>query len=153
MKVTRLLVSIGLCFVFGFVSGFEATSEWQVWSEEMGPLPEGLHYRINIQTGLKEAKLIDKLNKENKELQQIPESETGNEKKPEVAKIELNEKQKASMKKINDYLNQIKIERETADDSKRQPNVDILKDFDIIKNLTEIIKNQDNSNEQIIESG
>ncbi|KAH8382692.1 hypothetical protein KR009_004833 [Drosophila setifemur] len=39
-------------------SEFVATSEWQVIAEGQA-IPKGLHVRINLQTGLKEAKLLD----------------------------------------------------------------------------------------------
>ncbi|XP_037709976.1 nucleotide exchange factor Sil1 isoform X2 [Drosophila subpulchrella] len=39
-------------------SEFVATKEWQVIAEGQG-IPKGLHVRINMQTGLKEAKLLD----------------------------------------------------------------------------------------------
>lgn len=42
-------------------SVFVPTSEWQVVGDE--PLPSGLHYRINMTTGLKEAKLLPPFNK------------------------------------------------------------------------------------------
>ena len=37
---------------------FEATSEFQEIQEDQ-QVPAGLHYRINLETGKKEAKLID----------------------------------------------------------------------------------------------
>ena len=39
-------------------SEFIATNEWQVIPENE-PLPQGLHYRINLETGEKEAKLLE----------------------------------------------------------------------------------------------
>lgn len=37
---------------------FEPSSEWQVIKSGQS-IPAGLHVRVNMQTGLKEAKLID----------------------------------------------------------------------------------------------
>lgn len=37
---------------------FEPTAEWQVVKENQA-IPKGLHVRLNMQTGLKEAKLMD----------------------------------------------------------------------------------------------
>nr|XP_036674518.1 nucleotide exchange factor Sil1-like isoform X2 [Drosophila suzukii] len=39
-------------------SEFVATKEWQVIAEGQA-IPKGLHVRINMQNGLKEAKLLD----------------------------------------------------------------------------------------------
>ena len=51
MRFFAILIS----FVF---SEFTATNEWQVIPENE-PLPQGLHYRINLETGEKEAKLLE----------------------------------------------------------------------------------------------
>ena len=39
-------------------SEFVATNEWQVIKEGQ-IVPSGLHYRINLETGVKEAKLLE----------------------------------------------------------------------------------------------
>ena len=51
MRIFVFLVSLVL-------SEFVATDEWQVIPENE-PLPNGLHYRINLETGKKEAKLLE----------------------------------------------------------------------------------------------
>ncbi|XP_017008119.2 nucleotide exchange factor Sil1 isoform X2 [Drosophila takahashii] len=52
---------------------FVATKEWQVIAEGQ-PIPKGLHVRINLQTGLKEAKLLDE-SERGTALQSQPEEE------------------------------------------------------------------------------
>ena len=42
----------------GFKSDFVATKDWQVIKEGQ-IVPSGLHYRMNLATGLKEAKLLE----------------------------------------------------------------------------------------------
>lgn len=58
---------------------FVATHEWQVVQEGQ-PIPPGLHVRMNLQTGLREAKLLDdrqeEEEEEKKEKGQLPEEES-----------------------------------------------------------------------------
>ncbi|XP_014226033.1 nucleotide exchange factor SIL1 [Trichogramma pretiosum] len=67
--MSRLIIFVGLVLIFGVViatneskinsSSFVATEEWQV-VEKGKPIPQGLHVRHNFQTGITEAKLLDK---------------------------------------------------------------------------------------------
>ncbi|KAL7298811.1 hypothetical protein TKK_0008552 [Trichogramma kaykai] len=67
--MSRLINFVGLVLIFGVViatneskinsSSFVATKEWQV-VEKGKPIPQGLHIRHNFQTGITEAKLLDK---------------------------------------------------------------------------------------------
>ena len=50
MKLLPYFVSIA-------IAEFVATKDWQVIPENE-PLPAGLHYRMNFETGVKEAKLL-----------------------------------------------------------------------------------------------
>ena len=54
---------------------FVATHEWQVVQEGQ-PIPPGLHVRMNLQTGLKEAKLLDDRQEEGEGERRLPEEES-----------------------------------------------------------------------------
>jgi len=134
------------------VAKFTPTSEWQVWGEDE-PLPEGLHYRINLETGLKEAKLLENENaKTGGSAVQVapdnPETPDANEGEELVnaKRLKLTDEQKASMKKINDYLDSLKSERESA-----ELDVEVTHDFDVMKNLTQIIS--ESNNFVVVDSG
>ena len=88
------IVALFLCVVCG---EFVATDEWQRVPEDV-PLPQGLHYRINLETGVKEAKL---LREDSDSAAVVPTGEVQDltQKRPE-----LNDAQKKSLEKINDYL-------------------------------------------------
>ena len=98
-----------LC-ICGMLAEFKATADWQRIPENE-PLPSGLHYRINLETGVKEAKLLDgsaeavtavASSEKDGELVPVGEVKDGNSKV-----LELNDVQKKSLEKINDYLKMV----------------------------------------------
>ena len=110
-----------------------------------------LFFRINLETGLKEAKLLENEKTGGSAVQVTPDSDTdsmdGNgEKIVNAKKLKLTDEQKASMKKINDYLDSLKSERESA-----ELDVEVTHDFDVMKNLTKIIS--ESNNFVVVDSG
>ena len=110
-----------------------------------------LFFRINLETGLKEAKLLENEKTSESAVQVTPDSDTdsmdGNEEKiVNAKKLKLTDEQKASMKKINDYLDSLKSERESA-----ELDVEVTHDFDVMKNLTKIIS--ESNNFVVVDSG
>ena len=110
-----------------------------------------LSFRINLETGLKEAKLLENEKTGGSAVQVTPDSDTdsvdGNEEEiVNAKKLKLTDEQKASMKKINDYLDSLKTERESA-----ELDVEVTHDFDVMKNLTKIIS--ESNNFVVVDSG
>ena len=110
-----------------------------------------LFFRINLETGLKEAKLLENEKTGGSAVQVTPDSDTdsmdGNEEKiVNAKKLKLTDEQKASMKKINDYLDSLKSEREST-----ELDVEVTHDFDVMKNLTKIIS--ESNNFVVVDSG
>ena len=110
-----------------------------------------LSFRINLETGLKEAKLLENEKTGGSAVQVTPDSDTdsvdGNEEEiVNAKKLKLTDEQKASMKKINDYLDSLKSERESA-----ELDVEVTHDFDVMKNLTKIIS--ESNNFVVVDSG
>jgi len=71
IQIMKILINISIAFlliVFLVKSEnvFVATNEWQEIKEGQS-VPAGLHYRMNLQTGKKEAKIIDSEETENQE--------------------------------------------------------------------------------------
>ena len=106
-----------------------------------------------METGLKEAKLLENENaKTGGSAVQVapdnPEAPDANEDEELVnaKRLKLTDEQKASMKKINDYLDSLKSERESA-----ELDVEVTHDFDVMKNLTQIIS--ESNNFVVVDSG
>ena len=106
-----------------------------------------------METGLKEAKLLENENaKAGGSAVQVapdnPEAPDANEDEELVnaKRLKLTDEQKASMKKINDYLDSLKSERESA-----ELDVEVTHDFDVMKNLTQIIS--ESNNFVVVDSG
>ena len=71
IQIMKILINISIAFlliVFLVKSEnvFVATNEWQEIKEGQS-VPAGLHYRMNLETGKKEAKIIDSEETENQE--------------------------------------------------------------------------------------
>lgn len=95
-----------------------------------------------METGLKEAKLLEHQNAKTSGLavQVTPDTPVKEDEKiVNPKKLKLTDKQKASMKKINDYLDTLKSERENT-----ELDVEVTHDFDVMKNLTQIISESNN---------
>ena len=104
-----------------------------------------------METGLKEAKLLENEKTGGSAVQVAPDDQDapdGNEDEELVnaKKLKLTDEQKASMKKINDYLDSLKSERESA-----ELDVEVTHDFDVMKNLTQIIS--ESNNFVVVDSG
>ena len=104
-----------------------------------------------METGLKEAKLL-KNEKTGGSAVQVASDDQGapdgneDEELVNAKKLKLTDEQKASMKKINDYLDSLKSERESA-----ELDVEVTHDFDVMKNLTQIIS--ESNNFVVVDSG
>ena len=94
MKVVLLYISVVL-------GEFIATNEWQKVPKNE-PLPSGLHYRINLETGVKEAKILE----QEKSSEIVP---VGEPKEETPTGMKLTDKQKKSLEKINDYLKSVEV--------------------------------------------
>jgi len=121
MKIVALFLSV----VFG---EFVATDEWQRVPENV-PLPQGLHYRINLETGVKEAKL---LRDHSDSAAIVP---TGDVQDLTPKRPELNEAQKKSLEKINDYLKTV-AEKEKELRSFEDLDVEMVVEFELMENIT-----------------
>ena len=98
---------------------------------------------------MKEAKLLENEKTSESAVQVTPDTDSmdGNEEKiVNAKKLKLTDEQKASMKKINDYLDSLKSERESA-----ELDVEVTHDFDVMKNLTKIIS--ESNNFVVVDSG
>ncbi|KAI1307229.1 Nucleotide exchange factor SIL1 [Halotydeus destructor] len=119
---------------------FTATNEWQE-IESGHIIPPGLHYRINLATGKKEAKLIDGHNEEN------------NEKEHDVSNVYVNDKYKKllrvknsgvshSIEGVKDEVDGDETEREqifrTIDelkDATKKSHIEIKAESELVKQL------------------
>ena len=99
-----------------------------------------------METGLKEAKLLEN-EKSESAVQVAPDVDADDhEEIVNAKKLKLTDEQKASMKKINDYLDSLKSERENS-----ELDVEVTHDFDVMKNLTKIIS--ESNNFVVVDSG
>lgn len=102
-----------------------------------------------METGLKEAKLLENEKTGGSAVQVAPDDQGAPDEDEELVnakKLKLTDEQKASMKKINDYLDSLKSERESA-----ELDVEVTHDFDVMKNLTQIIS--ESNNFVVVDSG
>ena len=104
-----------------------------------------------METGLKEAKLLESEKSGESAVQVAPDTQEGpdvneDEELVNAKRLKLTDEQKASMKKINDYLDSLKSERENS-----ELDVEVTHDFDVMKNLTQIIS--ESNNFVVVDSG
>ena len=103
-----------------------------------------------METGLKEAKLLENEQVGESAVRVAPDTDASADSEAEdivnAKKLKLTDEQKASMKKINDYLDSLKSERENS-----ELDVEVTHDFDVMKNLTKIIS--ESNNFVVVDSG
>lgn len=110
---------------------FVPTSEWQEIKKNQG-IPRGLHVRMNIQTGIKEAKLLDDTD--------------------QSSKRDPKEKIKNYIESLNDHKNdgsgaknRILTTHEELKNNLKESNLQVNSDTDIIKKS---ISNMNSSNDK-----
>lgn len=146
---------------------FVATKEWQPIKEGQ-QVPAGLHYRINLETGIKEAKLLDEAPEEYLERGERtsslsvvePKNENQTRSNGDIPSASLEEALKNIPAEIYEYsrdeMEEIKSKFRTYDEMKdqlRDVNLNIRTDAEIVKKLileyVEIISSNDVSRKLI----
>lgn len=135
IKMARFLVFLCLLLNFSGLKSedFVATDSWQEIQEGQ-KVPAGLHYRINLETGKKEAKILDDSNaKKNENAPIIASSENQNDEE-ELEKISperLKEMQDILAKlNMNKDVENIKTLMANFDNSSQDAKLAILEDLD-----------------------
>ncbi|XP_046450104.1 nucleotide exchange factor SIL1-like [Daphnia pulex] len=138
---------------------FIPTNEWQVIPEGQG-IPRGLHVRIDMQTGLKEAKLLEEENDETTAKTSSALISTGAVEDGEEVKAELNHSEiKEALKKIKNDAKDTSEEKtgrsfRTYDQIKeemKQVEQSIKTEYEIVKELVAKYKSlEDDSERQYI---
>jgi nucleotide exchange factor SIL1 len=112
---------------------FIPTSEWQTIKPDQG-IPRGLHVRLNIQTGVKEAKLLDEKDKTSK----TNPTDVKTEKiKKSIEKLNDEKFEKNNIDTKSDPENLFRSYQEFKDDLKAA-NMNLYSDSEIIQ---ELVKN------------
>ncbi|KAM4690833.1 nucleotide exchange factor SIL1 [Rhinophrynus dorsalis] len=126
---------------------FHPTREWQVVKPGQA-VPAGLHMRLNLQTGMNEAKLLDENNDDKQERTHkspfVSETYTGKELKEALAKFKEGVKMQNSQEE-EVYVKDIKQRFKQIEDLKKEFNdlhINIETDFEI---MTKIINRFNNS--------
>ncbi|XP_055851804.1 nucleotide exchange factor Sil1 [Episyrphus balteatus] len=149
------------CICYSENDTFTPTKEWQEIKPGQG-VPAGLHIRINLETGMKEAKLLDKNNEEDSEIKSssslsvtIPEENTDTETNPsDKKKVKLNKILSDALKTLpkgtlgidfnSEKFEKIKKDYKSYDELKRslkEMNMNFKSDAEIISELIKDFQN------------